>query len=39
MPLFDLGTLQSGTDLKSAGNEVAIETIKLAHKGLKVSTP
>ncbi|GAB7268273.1 MULTISPECIES: phage tail protein [Dickeya] len=27
----------SGTDLKSDGNEVAIETIELAHEGLEVS--
>ncbi|MBP2845907.1 phage tail protein [Dickeya oryzae] len=27
----------SGTDLKSDGNEVAVETIELAHEGLEVS--
>ncbi|SLM64540.1 MULTISPECIES: phage tail protein [Dickeya] len=30
-------TKVSGTDLKSDGNEVAIETIELAHEGLQVS--
>ncbi|NPE65219.1 phage tail protein, partial [Dickeya dadantii] len=30
-------TKVSGTDLKSDGNEVAIETIELAHEGLEVS--
>lgn len=27
----------TGTDLKSDGNEVAVETIEIAHEGLKVS--
>ncbi|MCA7011184.1 phage tail protein [Dickeya dadantii] len=30
-------TKVSGTDLKSDGNEVAVETIELAHEGLEVS--
>ncbi|ATZ95777.1 MULTISPECIES: phage tail protein [Dickeya] len=30
-------TKVSGTDLKSDGNEVAIETIELAHEGLEVA--
>jgi phage tail-like protein len=29
----------SGTDLKADGNEVAIESIELAHEGLVVDTP
>jgi phage tail-like protein len=28
----------TGTDLKSEGNEVAIETIELAHEGLEIAT-
>ncbi|MGL6315003.1 phage tail protein [Vibrio sp. WXL103] len=31
-------TKVSGTDLKSDGNEVAVETIELAHEGLEIST-
>ncbi|ANE74764.1 phage tail protein [Dickeya solani] len=30
-------TKVSGTDLKSDGNEVAVETVELAHEGLEVS--
>ncbi len=31
-------TKVTGTDLKASGNEVAIETIELAHEGLKIAT-
>jgi len=30
-------TKVSGTDLKSEGNEVAVETIEIAHEGLTIS--
>lgn len=29
----------TGTDLKSEGNEVAIETIEIVHEGIEISTP
>jgi len=29
----------SGTDLKSDGNEVAIDTIEIAHEGLTIDNP
>ncbi|MBB1487160.1 phage tail protein [Oceanospirillum sediminis] len=32
-------TKVTGTDLKSDGNEVAVETIELAHEGLEISAP
>ena len=28
----------TGTDLKSDGNEVAVETIEIAHEGLKIES-
>lgn len=31
-------TKVTGTDLKSDGNEVAVETIELAHEGLEITT-
>jgi phage tail-like protein len=32
-------TKVTGTDLKSQGNEVAVETIEIAHEGLTVANP
>jgi len=29
-------TKVTGTDMKSDGNEVAVETIEIAHEGLKI---